>query len=455
MCTNAAWHRLAVAMLMVAVLDGCARRVAAPVPGAPAFPEFIFPTVPPGLRTTAEAASVTVGWQHLQSKQFSLATSAFRGALRTAPGFHPARTGLAYVALGEQRHADAIAAFDDALATSADYVPALVGRGLALLGASREDEAITAFAAALARDSSLTELGRRLDVLRFRQVQRLIEGARAARDAGRQDEASAAYRRAIAASPESGFLHRELGAVERSRGDREAALAGYREAVRLDAADAAAWIAIGELLEAAGDLTGADRAYQTALTLEPNPDLAARRAAVSARAREAAVPAPFARIATNRVATRADLAALLGVRAKPVLDAAAKTPQVVTDVSGHWAESWIAAVVQAGVLEPFANHTFQPDSAVRRIELATAAFRTLRISAARSPEARRALAAKPRIADIRAQHPNYPAAAASVAAGVVRLRDGDRFQAAMPVSGAEAQDAVERLRALVLGPEGR
>jgi hypothetical protein len=36
-----------------------------------------------------------------------------------------------------------------------------------------------------------------------------------------------------------------------------------------------------------------------------------------------------------------------------------------------------------------------------------------------------------------------------VAAGVLPLLDGQRFQLARPVSGMEAIDAIERLRALV------
>jgi hypothetical protein len=133
--------------------------------------------------------------------------------------------------------------------------------------------------------------------------------------------------------------------------------------------------------------------------------------------------------------------------------AAPKVAEVITDVSGHWAESWIAAAVHAGVIELFPNHTFQPDSALRRIDLARAAGRLLRLSAAARPDVRAALAARPRIADIGARHPNYQAAAASVAAGLVPLR-GERFEGARVVSGAEAQEAVERLRTL-LAPQAR
>jgi Tfp pilus assembly protein PilF len=434
----------------VSFMTGCAPKAVPPVAGAPAFPEFVFPVIPTEVRESAEAASVSVGWRYLQGKQLSLATGAFRVALRGAPRFQPARTGMAYVALADRDHADALTAFDDALTLGATYVPAIVGRGLSLLALGRDDDAIGAFEAALARDPSLVDLRRRVDVLAFRRVERLIETARSARDGGRREEASRAYERAIALSPESGFLYRELGAVERARGNRAAALARYREATRLDASDRPAWVAMAELFEAAGDDVSAERAYRAAMALEPSPDLSAKIGAVAARARAAALPAAFTAIGTSPVATRADLAALIGIRAPALLSGAPTVAEVVTDAGGHWAEPWITAVVRAGVIEPFPNHTFQPALPLRRIDLASVASRLMRLSATGRSEVREAMAARPRIADLGPQHPNYVAAAASVAAAVIPLRAGDRFEPTSTVSGAEAEAAVERLRTWLL-----
>ena len=87
---------------------------------------------------------------------------------------------------------------------------ALVGRGLALLELNRNDEALGAFEIAVTADPSLTAVRRRVDVLRFRNVQQLIEAARAAAAGGRLDEARLAYGRAIEASPQSAFLQVEV-----------------------------------------------------------------------------------------------------------------------------------------------------------------------------------------------------------------------------------------------------
>ena len=114
------------------------------------------------------------------------------------------------------------------LGAAPDYVPALVGRGQVLLATKRDAEALAAFESALAVDPALTDIARRVDVLRFRNVQQTIEAARTAAAAGRADDARVAYERALTLSPESAFLHRELAIVERARGNAELPGGGLR-----------------------------------------------------------------------------------------------------------------------------------------------------------------------------------------------------------------------------------
>ena len=67
--------------------------------------------------------------------------------------------------------------------------------------------------------------------------------------------------------------------------------------------------------------------------------------------------------------------------------------------------------------------------------------------AARRPQLADVLKQRPTIADMSTTHLDYPAAAVSVATGVLPLSDG-RFQVSRAVTGAEAVDAIDRLRAL-------
>lgn len=179
------------AMMMFA---SCAARLPAVPPAALKHPDFLFPSVPQDLQRTLAARHLERGWQYLQSDDLSNAEIEFRAALVQTPGFVPAQAGQGYLALAKRDYGLALAGFDVALRSRAGYAPALVGRGQSLLALKRDDEAIGAFEAALAADPSLTDLRRRVEVIRFRGLQDTIDAASASVAAGRLDEARAAYR---------------------------------------------------------------------------------------------------------------------------------------------------------------------------------------------------------------------------------------------------------------------
>jgi tetratricopeptide (TPR) repeat protein len=248
-------------------------------------------------------------------------------------------------------------------------------------------------------------------------------------------------------SPDSAFLYHEIGVLERRQGNTDRALEHLRKATELDPSDAAALVEAGSILEDRGDFDAALTEYQRAAALEPSADLAARMTAVSAKAREAKLPAEFKAIPQSPAITRGELAALLGIRLEPLLRSAATRQEVVTDIRNHWAAPWITLTINAGVLDAYQNHTFQPQSRIRRADLATAVSRVIGLIARRKPDLQQKMNERPRIADMSTAHLNYPAVAVAVSTGVLTLTDG-RFQVSRQVSGAEAIDAVSRLQAI-------
>jgi tetratricopeptide (TPR) repeat protein len=409
----------------------------------------VYPAVPASLERAPGADRIDLGWRFLQSGDTRNAARDFEAALKINPQLYPARAGEGYVALARGDHDRALAAFDAALRPARDYVPALLGRGQTLLAMKRDVEAIAAFEAALAVDSSLADVRRRVDVLRFRTVEQVIDSARSDASAGRLDRARTAYERAIELSPDSSFLYRELAAVERRQGDSDRAAQHFARAIELDPSDTAALVAMGDLLAERQEYQAADQAYRKAAALDPTPELTAKIGALAERTRESAFPAEFRAIAESTGATRGELAALIGVRLERFIAGAPQQQVVITDTAGHWAGNWIMQVARAGVMDPFENHTFQPGLVVRRGDLATAVRRILTMAAVTNAALRTRLAERPAIADMPPSHLVYPAAAAAVAAGVMPLVDGTRFEVNRPVTGAEAVDVINRLQALL------
>jgi tetratricopeptide (TPR) repeat protein len=420
-----------------------------PVVTSPRFPDFVAPAVPVAFANTPWAERLVRGWTFLQAGDASNADREFSIALKAEPSFYPAEIGLGYVRLAGRDPKAALVYFDRVLDRQSD-ASALVGRGVANLGLNREADALAAFEAAVAADSSLTQIAQRVEVLRFRSVEQRLAEARAAAGSGRLDEAVRAYTAALASSPGSPFLYRELAAVERLRGDPTAALGHYRTAVDLDPADVESLTGIGEILEAAGDFDGAVAAFTGALAIESGGELQAKLDGARGRAELSRLPAEYRAIDNSPEITRGELAALIGVRLAALLQSDLRPDtEPITDVRADWAAPWILSVARAGVMEPFANHAFQPAATIRRIDLAQAVERLLaRIAPLRPEQARLWDSASVQFTDLATGHLAYPAASAAVASGVLTTASDGTFQPSAIVSGEQAMDAIRRLEDL-------
>ena len=437
-------------VLVTSVVAGCARPVPAPIVTTPRYPGYIFPTLSqPDPKLAELLRQHDRGWGWLQAGDLTVAEREFQAVLKRSPEFYPTLTALAYVDLARSNHASAIERFDRVLQTHAQYVPALVGRGEALLAQGREGEALPAFELALKADPTLVEIGRRVEVLRARAAQEIVGAARRATQENRLDEAAQLYEKAIAASPDSAFLLRDLADVQVKQGKTDEALARYRRAIELDASDATSRIRVGEILDTRGDLEGALAIYSEADALEPTTEVRRRIGAIEARLAYLRLPPEYRAIPDQPSITRGDLASVIGIRLEPLLATAPSQAVVITDARNHWAANWIMATAQAGVMEAYENHTFQPRNAITRSDLAQAVSRLLKLVALSRPGLLKDWQSRQqKMTDVSVSNLHFADVALSVAAAILPLTETGSFELARPVSGAEAIDAVSRIERL-------
>ncbi len=445
------WQLTSLGVALCVLASACAPKAGPPpVPGAPRFPDFVPPTAPADLAPPDVVGRHDAAWQLLQAGDLRASERQFAAIVKETPAFYPANAGLGYVALARKDFKEAVTHFDRALAAAARYVPALVGRGEALLGAGDRAGALASFEAAVEAEPDRASLRERVEVLRFRGLQDDITAARKAAEGGRLAEARQIYERAIAASPESPFLHRELAIVERRDSNMTAALAHAEKAAALDPNEPRNFILIGEIYEAQAQFARASEAYATAAALEPSDALSDKIQALHERAAFAAMPIEYQAIDGAATVTRAQLAALIGVHLDELLKRARRrTTVVMTDTRANWAAPWIQAVTRAGIMEAYPNHTFQPNALVHRSDLAAAASQALSLIAAERPR----LAAawrnpRRRFPDLPPGHLSFPAAALAVEAGVMAPTEDGSFELTRPVTGTEALAAVRKLKEL-------
>lgn len=134
--------------------------------------------------------------------------------------------------------------------------------GGALMEAGRPEEAAAAFRRA-------ADVIRRPGTPQDRLAPALVELGVALEGTGKGDEAERLYRELLAADASRGDARWRLGVVEWQRGDRAAAAASWRRVVEIDPRHARAWNDLGIAAAAAGDADGAVEAWRRATEADP------------------------------------------------------------------------------------------------------------------------------------------------------------------------------------------
>ena len=430
---------------------GCAPTPTPIAPGVSQFPDFLFPKVPDSMVNSPVVSEHIEAWRRLQAGDLLSATAGFSEVLSVNEMFYPAEAGLGYVDIAARRLDDALDRFDSVLEDVPEYAPAWVGRGETLLASGREAEAMLAYESALVADSNLSDVRRRIQVLRFRSVRAAIDIDRAAEQAERYGEARQAYEEALTIAPNSGMIYRGLAFIEHRLGDLGRALEHVMRANDLEPNDPEALTLQGEILESLGDLEGAETVFSQAARIDPTPARRENFDRISGRLTALRLPPEYRAIPTKVRITRSELASIIGVNLGRLLsDSERNAPVLTTDTRTHWAYQWILLVVEAGIMEVFSNHTFQPESLVDRGGLAQVVSRVLTLIARRDPSSGASWeTVQPQFTDLDPQHLLHGAASMAVAAEVLPVLEGNRFGLNDSVSGREALAAVDQLERLL------
>jgi tetratricopeptide (TPR) repeat protein len=303
---------------------------------------------------SAAIASVNRGWRFLEAGDLRNAERDFRTALRNSTDFYPGRRPSD--TWNWRRRIPKRRCRTSRSAAERPAVRLGVGRRADRhFSLGREADALFAFQSAVAVDPLLADVKRRIEVLQFRGLEQDLAAARQSAKAGKFDDAARAYTNAIASSPESAFLYRELASVEAKRG-KTPPLSPICGALAIEPRTR-------------------DRSCRSAISSPPRATSTARGDPARKRYRSAerrgrsrtgcASREPnwhdCDRLSRDRyrAPSTPDLAALIGVSLPEIVQSARQRDGVViTDMRTHWAATWMMAVARAGIMDSFDNHTF-------------------------------------------------------------------------------------------------
>lgn len=451
---------LPLALLALAFVAGCAVKSGpvggGPGPAADAQLRQSLPSAPEGLLDGDLPPAIARGWELLRGGRYQRAAEHFTGALsdRAVEGRQRAAgsTGLGFALIGQGRPLDAGAAFEDALAAAPGYDPARLGRALLLRREGRWEESLSLYRELSRNRPQSALLQVETEAARLEGLQLLLRRGEAA---ARTDPGDAViiYRQALELGPELSQLHGLLAGVLEAAGRHDEAITELERAVEhAPASEQApyrsrlAWLELEH-----GDPVRAVAHFS--LLLEEDPDSADLRRGLSRaekRSRIESLPGEYrSMLAGARPLNRAGLAAVLtttcGWEGRQGM-AGDRRPAVIRDIAAHWSADYVRAVVDRGVMDVFQNHTFRPEQAVNRGDLALAACRMLGGKTPPAPERSSTVST-----DIGRNHRLYDCVVRLAGAGLLHTGEDGVLRVNEPVGAAEALEVITAVQRLAAG----
>jgi Tfp pilus assembly protein PilF len=119
----------------------------------------------------------------------------------------------------------------------------------------------------------------------------------------------------------------------------------------------------------------------------------------------------------------------------------------VTDIGSHWAKNFIMDIVELKIrgLEPYPDHTYQPDKLVNRGEYALMVEDVIIAITGDQTLATKYIGTESRFVDVNASHPVYNAVCNSVDKGVMDAAINGEFGASQYVTGPDALLVIRKL----------
>ncbi len=149
--------------------------------------------------------------------------------------------------------------------------------------------------------------------------------------------------------------------------------------------------------------------------------------------------AVFRQIRNAPVVSREQVAAII-LKYFPQVVEHRQTPQIVTDIDSSWARTEIQTVVDVGLMDLLANHTFEPGAVMTRGDFATALARVIRMIGL-SPNPAAPIATP----DVVPTNTQYADIQLVLGFALMSVQDSGNFDVSGDVSGRDGVHAADRL----------
>lgn len=195
-----------------------------------------------------------------------------------------------------------------------------------------------------------------------------------------------------------------------------------------------------ETLYKAGQYTKSLSVYEQLSNLEPeNKGISDRIGDIRSKLGVLELPSTYDSIPLSQAVNKEEIAALLAVKFREVLDEVSTKPPIIIDIATSWAQRFILQMTALGVLDIYPNHTFQPKKAITRAEMAEILYRLIGYLQKKGNKFIQQIPPERiQISDVSPQNYYYQPILQILSLNVMELSADRSFQPDLPVSGKQA-----------------
>jgi len=316
-------------------------------------------------------------WKYLRAENGSKAYRILSRLGTENPAYYVG-LGYAYLLLGEYQSSE------ENFKTALNYYPemVLIHLGLAQLyqKTGRENFAFAEYREALKRNPVHSWAKKEYEALKRKKTEEALSEGLDFLAQGNRERSKEAFLRALYYSPDSTKAHLALVEIYKAEEQLQNALVHLKAASSGETKNPEILKDYAETLLLTEQYTKSLEIYQELLEMQPsNQDIQSRVENLKDRLGIFELPNQYHNIPSKEATSREEMAALLAVKFKGIMDETKTKPPIIIDISTSWASKFILTITSLGVLEVYPNHTFQPQKIITRAEMAETLLRLINL----------------------------------------------------------------------------
>lgn len=330
---------------------------------------------------------------------------------------------------------------------------ALAHSGLAQIyqKTGQEDKAFAAFREVLKTERENLWANQQYKTLKSRKLEEVLAEAQAALEADDVKKGKAALLKALYYAPQHTDVHLKLAEIYKAENKLQNALVHLKAANSAEPENKDILRNYAETLFQAGQSTKSLAIYEQLVKLEPeNEEIKTQFDNLRSQLGIFELPSMYESIPSSKAVTREEIAALLAVKFKGIVDEPTDSPPIIIDISTSWASKFILQMTSLRIMGIYSNHTFQPKKTMNRAEIAeTLSYFISYLEKKGFKFIQQISPDKIGISDVSPQNYYYPSIVKMLSLGIMELTMDRAFQPDLTVSGKEAIKLLDILLALV------